>query len=188
MATAAQLAYYERLRSDPELRARVFSSSARAKLVAANRRRWDDPKYKAKQLARLKRLNSDPRNRARNLKMLKRRNTDPEFRARRAAATRRANCARRVFPEDYISARILINEETGCWEWTGRISCFGYGLAGGVNKGRAHRLSYELHIGPIPEDHVLHHRCDVKHCVNPWHLEPMTKGGHKKLHHSLSHA
>lgn len=63
--------------------------------------------------------------------------------------------------------------ESGCWLWTGTIAenTIGYGLAGFRNYTRsAHRLAYELYIGPIPDGmHVLH-KCDVPSCVNPNHL------------------
>lgn len=60
---------------------------------------------------------------------------------------------------------------TGCWLWTGAILASGYGQLRVGEKGqRAHRVSYELHIGPISGGmHVLH-RCDVPSCVNPSHL------------------
>ena len=60
---------------------------------------------------------------------------------------------------------------TGCWLWTASLTGPGYGQFG--VKGRvelAHRVSYELHVGAIPDGLCVLHRCDVRHCVNPNHL------------------
>jgi hypothetical protein len=60
---------------------------------------------------------------------------------------------------------------TGCWLWTGAINRNGYGKTKVDRKDiTAHRWSWILHRGAIPEGmHVLH-RCDVPGCVNPAHL------------------
>ena len=65
--------------------------------------------------------------------------------------------------------------ESGCWLWVGNVSTFGYGTIYHKGKSRrAHRISYEMHVGPVPEGLVLDHLCRVRCCVNPAHLEPVT--------------
>jgi len=63
----------------------------------------------------------------------------------------------------------------GCWLWTACKNRDGYGIfqmAGRPQK--AHRVSYEMHVGPIPEGLQLDHLCRNRGCVNPDHLEPVT--------------
>lgn len=62
-----------------------------------------------------------------------------------------------------------------CWIWSGAKWCqSGYGKITfgprGAKKKAAHRLSYELHRGPIPTGAVIMHSCDNTMCVNPAHL------------------
>jgi len=62
---------------------------------------------------------------------------------------------------------------TGCWLWTGGAMRFGYGcfkLDDADTARTAHRASYILHVGPIPEGLEVCHTCDVPQCVNPSHL------------------
>ena len=47
----------------------------------------------------------------------------------------------------------------------------------------AHRYFYKLLVGPIPDGHVVHHKCGVRRCVNVDHLEAMTNAAHAALHH-----
>ena len=60
-----------------------------------------------------------------------------------------------------------------CWEWTAATS-HGYGVFADRRKNlRAHRVAYELMIGPIPPLLVLDHLCKNRLCVNPYHLDPV---------------
>lgn len=66
-----------------------------------------------------------------------------------------------------------------CWPWIGVIQPRGYGIFGmNGKKVLAHRVAYELAIGPIPDglqiDHVRARGCTRRDCVNPGHLEPVT--------------
>lgn len=72
-----------------------------------------------------------------------------------------------------------VEKTDSCWLWRGAIVHNGYGVMhvtlDGLNTSvRAHRFSYELHVGAIPEGLTLDHLCRVRACVNPSHLEPVT--------------
>jgi len=66
-----------------------------------------------------------------------------------------------------------------CWLWTAFVDRAGYGRIRGFDGRRgeslyAHRVSYELHIGPIPKGLHIDHLCRVRSCVRPDHLEAVT--------------
>ena len=71
----------------------------------------------------------------------------------------------------------------GCWLWTGALKSSrhdskagGYGNFHPTTYGaaNAHKFSYVLLVGPVPDGLVLDHLCRVRRCVNPQHMEPVT--------------
>lgn len=75
----------------------------------------------------------------------------------------------------------------GCWPWTAAKDRHGYGIYRAKRNGkwtmvRAHRFSYEHHVGPIPDGLDLHHKCENRACVNPDHLEPLARKAHMLAH------
>ena len=73
--------------------------------------------------------------------------------------------------QERIEESIVIDEATGCHNWTKSLNSKGYGRIkiNGTRK-LVHRVSYELHSGPIPEGLFVLHRCDNRKCCNPEHL------------------
>ena len=68
-----------------------------------------------------------------------------------------------------------VDKSGDCWEWIGAVSS-GYGhfqTDGGTTT--AHRVAYQLLVGPIPDGLHVDHLCRNTLCVNPDHLEPVTQ-------------
>ena len=69
-------------------------------------------------------------------------------------------------------------EEDGCWLWHGWMRPDGWGQLTGPNGKTvgAHRAAWMIAVGPIPEGLAIDHLCNVRACVNPDHMELVTKG------------
>lgn len=64
-----------------------------------------------------------------------------------------------------------VEKTDSCWLWTGALNGKGYGCMSYNGKATsAHRLSYILHKGEIPDGLIICHTCDIPKCVNPDHL------------------
>jgi hypothetical protein len=79
-----------------------------------------------------------------------------------------------------LLSKIEHDPESDCWCFTGGKTPNGYGMSSYRGKRvYAHRLSYELFTGPIPDglvlDHVRNRGCHHRSCINPRHLEAVSQ-------------
>lgn len=77
--------------------------------------------------------------------------------------------------KELLFNRSFQEPNTGCWLWSGDSVKGGYGRIG--NNGRkwlAHRLSYIIFNGKIPNGLTVDHKCVQPNCINPQHLEAVT--------------
>lgn len=80
---------------------------------------------------------------------------------------------------DRLLAKVELGPEwngSHCWDWTGTKTRAGYGAI--YRDGRrvqVTRASYEEFVGPMPEGTEIDHLCRRPVCINPWHLEPVTR-------------
>lgn len=73
---------------------------------------------------------------------------------------------------------LVSEDESGCWVWNGTLcERGGYGKFCGE---LAHRVSYEYFVGPVPAGLELDHLCNNPPCVNPAHLEPVTRAENQR--------
>ncbi len=82
---------------------------------------------------------------------------------------RRVKAARRT--------KFTRNPRTGCWDWSGPKEGNGYARLWGGRGGEqyAHRIFFRVYVGEIPQGLELDHLCRNRGCVNPRHLELVTR-------------
>lgn len=83
----------------------------------------------------------------------------------------------------YYEKNVIKKE--GCWDWKGPIDHYGYGKTTtktGIGFNTAHKTSWILHKGKIPEGKIVCHSCDNRLCSNPDHL---WLGTHKQNTHDM---
>src|SRR5262245_34029925 len=77
--------------------------------------------------------------------------------------------------------KVNITDPSKCWVWTAGTNRYGYGAffwSGAMRGG--HRIAYEWLIGLIPPDMTIDHLCCNRACVNPTHMEIVTRGENAK--------
>ena len=78
-----------------------------------------------------------------------------------------------------IAARLVVEEESGCVNYSGSLSAAGYGVVGLGGRedgiGYVHRVIYDYIFGGIPDGLHIDHLCLNRRCCNPMHLEAVTQ-------------
>ncbi len=86
---------------------------------------------------------------------------------------------------------MVMKDQCGCWFWMGQIDPKGYGRIKNKSKSQspqyAHRVSWFLNRGSIPNDVDIHHTCGNKDCVNPAHLKTIGHVEHSILSNRIWH-
>lgn len=73
-------------------------------------------------------------------------------------------------------SRAIPEPNSGCWLWEGGLCTNGYAQIMIARRYKmAHVVCYKIHRGDYPDGLELDHHCRVRSCINPDHLEPVTK-------------
>ena len=86
-------------------------------------------------------------------------------------------------PQTECLERYTVDAKSGCWLWNGRLEYDGYARVWSTEDGRyvpAHRWVFERLRGPIADGKEMDHICRNKGCVNPDHLEPVTRAENQR--------
>ncbi len=82
-----------------------------------------------------------------------------------------------------------VDKSSDCWIWQGSDNGNGYGqISKNYKKIYVHRLSYEIHKGQIPDKMTVHHLCMNTKCVNPEHLEIVSRAENTLLGYAINAA
>ena len=88
---------------------------------------------------------------------------------------------KRISPIERLIKHRIIDEKTGCWNWSGRVSKDGYGRItitknGKQNARDVHRYSFSIHNNiELTSLDVICHQCHNRRCFNPDHLKKSTQ-------------
>lgn len=93
----------------------------------------------------------------------------------------RKNPARKSLEERFWEK---VDQSGNCWNWKAGLTSEGYGqiFIEGPHSGKAHRVSYEIHFGRIPEGQEIDHKCHNRKCVNPSHLRAVHRKQNTENH------
>lgn len=98
--------------------------------------------------------------------------------ALRRELTRRTWAARRASTDPFAGFWVHVHKTESCWIWTGSVDGERkYGTTSGnyCEEKSAHRVAYFIANGPVPDGLEVDHTCGVTRCVNPAHLEAVTR-------------